>query len=304
MAANHSGTSRTLLRTVAPFAPLAIALAMNAVPRGAAGPGAAPAGAPAGAAAPAPSEITAVTCEEVADFQDCHTRYPAGCSAAAGYDPALNLLKNALIPPPGPDPIKYLARADFANLDAQVPSGLSAHNHADYESDLAKLGEGQIYGIVGYLYYAQHTGAESTNCQLTGPTSETNLQDDYTNVDFHIGIGFEPAPASAPGQHSLAQNSIIVEMTPYSRFLYENSAWTLANLKKAQDKLVRVVGQLMVDSEHNVPSQNCAVAKTTDQRNKCWRASVWELHPVVRFQVCPTTACTAESQDWVDLGKS
>jgi len=288
MATNVSRTGRTVSRNVAPFAPLALALAMNAVPSR--------------PAPPPPSETAATTCEEVADFQDCHTRYPAGCSAGAGYDPALNLLKNTLIPPPGPEPVKYLNRDDFSALDKGLPSGLTAHNHGDYQDDLEKMGEGQIYGMVGYLYYFQHTGAESTNCQLIGPTGEANSQDDYSNVDFHIGIGFD-LPTAKPDKNSLQQNSVIVEMTPYSRFLYENGAWTLDNLQKAQSKLVRVTGQLMVDSEHNVPTQNCALAKTADQKTKCWRASAWELHPVVRFQVCPTTACTSESQDWVDLGK-
>ena len=288
MATNTGGPPRTFARNVAPFAPLALALAMRAVPSR--------------STPPTPSQTAAVTCDEVADFQDCHTRYPAGCSAGAGYDPALNLLKNGLIQPPGPEPVKYLTQDDFAALDKGLPSGLTAHNHADFQDELQRMGEGQIYGIVGYLYYSQHTSAESTNCQLTGPTGEENVQDDYTNVDFHIGIGFEPKPAESD-THSLQQDSVIVEMTPYSRFLYENELWTLDNLKKAKGKLVRVVGQLMVDSEHNVPTQNCALAETSAQRSKCWRASVWELHPVVRFQVCPTNACTAASQDWVELGQ-
>jgi hypothetical protein len=239
----------------------------------------------------------------VLDFQDCHTRYPTGCSAAAGYDPALNLLKNRLIPPPGPEPVKYLTREDVKNLDANTPSGLTAHNHADFQEDLQKMGEGQIYGIVGYLFYFQPTSAESTNCQLTGPVGQLNPQDDYTNVDFHIGIGFEDPSNNKFSKHQGQQNSVIVEMTPYSRFLYENGVWTLDNLQKAQNKPVRVVGQLMVDSEHNVPTQNCALAETTDQLAKCWRASAWELHPVVRFQVCRSGTCTANSEGWVDLGQ-
>jgi len=286
MATNKSKTGVTFSRHVAPFAPLALALAMTAVPPPAVGP---------------PTEA-AVTCDEVLDFQDCHTRYPAGCSAGAGYDPALNLLKNALIPPPGPDPVKYLSREDFKNLDAGTPSGLTAHNHEEFEAALKDMGEGQSYGIVGYLYYFQHTGAESTNCQLTGPTGESDPQENYANVDYHLGIGFDPPPAKM-GKQDAQENSVIVEMTPYSRFLYEDRIWTLDNLKKAQGKLVRVVGQLMVDSEHNVPTQNCALAKTQGESTKCWRASAWELHPVVRFQVCPTNSCTAVSQDWLDLGQ-
>jgi len=43
------------------------------------------------------------------------------------------------------------------------------------------MGEGKQFGLVGYLYYYESTGAESNNCELTG----------VPNVDFHIGIGFD-----------------------------------------------------------------------------------------------------------------
>jgi len=33
----------------------------------------------------------------------------------------------------------------------------------------------------------------------------------------------------------------------------------------------------------------------------CWRASVWELHPVTRFQVCTSGTCTETSAGWTDL---
>jgi hypothetical protein len=291
MATNKTTSGQTFARHVAPFAPLALALAMNAVPSHTARP----------QEAEVPQEVTAATCDEVLDFQDCHTRYPTGCSAAAGYDAALNLLKNVLIPPPGPDPQKYLTMDDFKNLDTNTPSGLSARNHADFGEDLQKMGEGKIFGIVGYLYYFQHTGAESTNCQLEGPVGEANPQDNYTNVDYHIGIGFDPPPNNLT-KRDAQQNSVIVEMTPYSRFLYANGKWTLETLQQALHKKVRVVGQLIVDNEHDVATQNCALAESANEKTKCWRASAWELHPVVRFQYCPTDACTATSQDWVELG--
>jgi hypothetical protein len=180
---------------------------------------------------------------------------------------------------------------------------LSRTNHIDFKDQLAQLGEGQIVGVIGYLYYFQKTGAESSNCQLASSDSEGS------NVDYHIGIGFDPSLAkqtsaipSAALKKKLQQNSIIVEMTPYYRYLYHSTDWNLKNLGSILGKQVRVVGQLMNDSEHDVPSQNCSAASTATQRQKCWRYSVWELHPVIKFQTCSTDSCDENSTAWADLG--
>jgi hypothetical protein len=55
-----------------------------------------------------------------------------------------------------------------------------------------------------------------------------------------------------------------------------------------------------VDNEHLKASDNCVhpEADTT----KCWRASAWELHPVIQFYVCPIGAtCAQDSPDWTKL---
>jgi len=318
-----SPTSKTFARHVAPFAPLALALLKNAAPSSTTAPGTA-------AEEPPTTGITAVKCDEIADSQDCHSRFPTGCSAGAGYDAYLNFWKNQLIDPTtASNPVKYFTQlADYQRLDANIPSGLTRNNQADFQDQLKQLGEGQLYGMIGYLYYFQHTGAESSNCDLTGPPGDP----DYGNVDYHIGIGFDPtvaqqlrsgattalteastaAPAarkrpttkptsSGSGASTLQQTSVIVEMTPHDRFRYENSIWTLDNLKRATGRQVRVVGQLMIDNEHNLTSQNCATARTAADKQSCWRASVWELHPVVRFQVCPNDSCAPDATDWVEL---
>jgi hypothetical protein len=138
---------------------------------------------------------------------------------------------------------------------------------------------------------------------LTGPDKEGG------NVDFHIGIGFDPAltsqvnlknPAKPP--KILEQKSVVVEMTPHYRARFQDGVWTLANLKPALGHKVRVVGQLLVDSEHNRPSDDCALDGTTAQKNHCWRYSIWELHPVTRFEYCNDDSCKQDSTDWVPLG--
>lgn len=293
MTTGHKSPGVTTVRHVAPLAPLAIALLMNrAILPGSASGLAEPANA---------NEVTAVRCDDVVDFQDCHSRFPTGCSKAGGYDPYLNLLKNQLIPPSdatGEVPF-FLNLKDVKALDQKMPAALGRSNHGDFKDQLIQLGEGQLRGVIGYLYYAQKTGAESSNCQLDSTDSEGS------NVDFHIGVGFDPDIAESlregkavPGK-TITQSSMIVEMTPHYRFAFENDAWTLANVKAAIGKEVRVIGQLIVDNEHNIPSQNCALATTIKQLSTCWRGSVWELHPVVTFQVCEAESCIGDG--WSEL---
>jgi len=299
MTVSSSETNQTFRRHVAPFAPLALALLMNAIP----------------ASTPAannsalihqdiPDNVTAVACEDnIADFEACHDNYPTGCSKAAGYDAYLNYLKN-LTPSAPSGGTNFLSQADFDNLNAGTPATLGQdNNHSEFKDQLAKLGEGSQRGIIGYLYYFEATGAESSNCELTGPDAEGG------NVDFHIGVGFDENLASQVNTANppkppkkLEQQSVIVEMTPHYRARFESGIWTLANLKAALGHKVRVVGQLLVDSEHNKPADNCALDGSAAQRNHCWRYSIWELHPVTIFEYCQDNSCTQNSNNWIVLG--
>ncbi len=251
----------------------------------------------------------AAICESVTNMDACHSRYPTGCSKAGRYDPYLNILKNQVIAPPTPSQtVKFLDLNKFQKLDEDIPDGLSGDekNHALFAKELGKLGEKKMFGVVGYLYYVNKSDEESSNCQLPDKDPEG------TNVDYHIGIGFDadfaahlratkPSKLTKEDRRTLKTTSIIVEMTPHVRAEYGGEAWNYTALKQQVGKQVRVVGQLMVDSEHNVPEQNCAKATSQEQLNKCWRVSAWELHPVTQFQVCNKAdqLCTASSADWV-----
>ncbi len=304
-AGSGTSTGGHIVRHVAPFVPIAIALLLGRSllsPTGGIPAGGAPAGAAGAPGMPVPAK-----CDEVSDFMDCHSRFPTGCSASAGYDAYLNLLKNQLIQPSAAaNPVKFLVQQDFVDLDSKTPTGLSGSNHADFKDELSTLGEGQIFGLVGYLYYAKPSGVESSNCQL--PNDDTI----GTNVDFHIGIGFDSALADSiraktpltPAQSKdVTQTSVIVEMTPHYRFEFENGQWTIDAIKKMLGRQVRIIGQLLVDSEHNIASQNCALATTDKQKSSCWRASTWELHPVIQFEVCKKTSgsCGNSAADWEKL---
>jgi hypothetical protein len=291
MPANNSQTNHTFSRYVAPLAPVALALAMNFVPSN---------------KTPTPTQngpividgisIEAAQCADtVTDFQACHKDYPTGCSKAGGYDPYLNYLKN--LTPSAATGNSVLNQTAFDTLNTNTPAELGqSNNHATYKDQLSQMGEGKQFGLVGYLYYYESTGAESSNCELTG----------VPNVDFHIGIGFDQTLASqvnattpAKPPKALQQQSVIVEMTPHYRAQFEPDAWTLANLKPALGRKVRIVGQLLVDSEHNKPADNCAL---TNKTASCWRYSIWELHPVTSFEYCADNSCTEASGNWIPIG--
>jgi hypothetical protein len=281
-----------ITRHVAPLVPVGLALLSTVVPS------------PKPKVPPPIPGIVAAICEGVADFHDCHSRFPTGCNTSGSYDAYLNFLKNQLIAPaPATTSLQFLSQADFQKLDQAVPPDLKKGNHADFKDQLAQVGEGKVFSLVGYLNDAIGEQAESSNCQLTSSDPE------YSNGDYHIYIGFDPGVAAklrnkqaltSEEKKGLKQSGVIVEMTPHERFAFGNGVWTIEALTQAIGSQVRVTGQLLVDSEHNVKGQNCALGLTA----ACWRASVWELHPVTGFQVCKesTNACAPGSSGWAELG--
>jgi hypothetical protein len=289
MARTTSTGRRTSARAVAGLAPLALALLLQrAVLPGA------------GSPRPADSTDPTVCTGEIDDESACHTQFPTGCSAAARYDGYLNALKNQL---PGRSmmPVRTLGASDFDELNRKTPTGISKDNHIEFKEQLAQLGEGRLQTVVGYLYYAKKGGKESVNCQLEGEDA----------IDFHLALGFDAALAAkvlakqshqgkltAQEESDLKKTSIIVEMTPHYRARFQPD-WTLDAVKAAIGHQVKVTGLLMLDNEHQIPSDNCALGNHDD----CWRASTWELHPVTQFQVCNADICANDSNAWVELGE-
>ncbi len=236
------------------------------------------------------------TCENVTTLAACHPSHPTGCSHSASpqYDAYLNFLKNQ-VPAPDTGISRYITRSRITSLDTHTPSDTTSRNHATLATTLADLGEGNIVALIGYLYFVQNTGAETTNCQLDGD-GET---------DFHIGVGFNRAIAQGlqdghtpddVEMRRLQQTSIVVEMTPHYRAQHRPQ-WTDTLLRRFVGRQVKVVGQLMLDNEHARPRDNCAAPDADTDR--CWRATAWEIHPVTRFYVCTTAAaCSRNSSAW------
>jgi hypothetical protein len=244
-----------------------------------------------------------VVCKRVKDFRDCHTRYADGCTVVKGkgkpnYDAYLNFLKNQV--GDSQDSVGSLTGADITDKEGKLPAGLKSSNHARFAGALADLGEGNIYTVVGYLYYHMHGGQETCNCKLKGDP----------NIDKHLGVGFDADMAGRIASGDAKQGpigastevdrtSMIVEMTPFYR-AQSHPNWTEGRLDAAVGKQVKVVGQLMVDNDHLNTKDDCAFPHASSKT--CWRMSVWELHPVLAFYVCKKgVGCGSDPQEWSPL---
>jgi hypothetical protein len=291
--AAQSSRNGVVGRRLLPYVPLALGVLAQTGVVGSGG-GAAGSGA-AGAVAPGGLQPT-VCADNIADYRECHDTYPTGCGKA--YDAYLNWLKNLDFDPQKLVTQPPLTPQDLVAKDRSLPAGLSKSNHQQFQQQLQALGEGEAAVLVGVLYYAKEGGKESSNCGLQGPP----------DIDFHIGIG-PPGPLadkiaqkvglSPTDHHQMTSQSVIVEMTPHWRAEHQPD-WTVAMVQKAVGRQVRVTGQLMADNEHHVAKDDCAV---TGAGPACWRASIWELHPVTDFQVCRAASCPADGSggDWVAL---
>jgi len=165
---------------------------------------------------------------------------------------------------------------NFGNRD-EHPLSASPGPTTD-RTPLTKLGEGQLRVIEGYVMIARQEGGETVNCSKDVPN-----QPAYH--DIHISL--VPDEQSIHGDECEA---VVVEMSPHHR----PANWTAANLQAVSSKhvRVRVTGQLFFDSSHSP----CSGGGRNDSDPA--RFSLWEIHPIYKFEVCDGTDCsTAVSLD-------
>lgn len=145
---------------------------------------------------------------------------------------------------------------------------------------LQALGEGTEVVLTGYIKIARPEGAESVNCGKNVPN-----EDVYH--DIHINIVATPSAAECSG--------VVVEMIPHHR----PASWTpdALNVVKTAGLPVRVTGQLMFDSSHT-PCVNGEAVSTTGASDPA-RVSLWEIHPIYKFEVCTKGDCS--SGGWTPL---
>jgi len=143
--------------------------------------------------------------------------------------------------------------------------------------------EGDFIELVGFIAATKlpphpNTG-ESVNCKL---------KDEASN-DYHINI--------TPDKNSDETKGVVVEMIPQDPDR-KNKDWNLDKLKRiqAQQLPVKIQGRLFFDSEHQPnPTGNAG--------GNPRRFSVWEIHPLLSFYVCPSGSCTTSAgwkalKDW------
>lgn len=138
------------------------------------------------------------------------------------------------------------------------PSGKPIGRTVDDRKDIENMGEGNYVSYVALImdaHYSDTTGGEKVNCNMSGNPPN----------DIHIVL------ASKAGETDEC-TSTTAEMSPH----YRPAGWTPDKLNSLK-KPVRIRGQLFYDNSHAV----CGKTKPNPKR-----ASLWEIHPVYKIDVC------------------
>ena len=206
--------------------------------------------------------------------------------SGAGPEGQQNMAKNNFCATGTPQTITI---ADLTNLQAQVEKnpainfgnenkGTRKRGPTTNRAPLKQLGEGKLVTLKAFVLIARQEGGESVNC-------EKNVPNQPLFHDIHISL-----VASADVADECA--GVVAEMSPHHR----PDAWTHGNVEKVSKlKLpVRVTGHLYFDSSH-FP---CSNGQGSGEGNPK-RVSLWEIHPIYKFEVC-TGNCDGAGT-WVPL---
>jgi hypothetical protein len=178
--------------------------------------------------------------------------------------------------------------ADLTNLQTQVEKnpainfgsenkGTRKKGPTTNRAPLKKLGEDKLVTLKAFVFIARQEGAESVNC-------EKNVPDEPLFHDIHISLVASTANDECSG--------VVAEMSPHHR----PDVWTQENVEKVSNKKlpVRVTGHLYFDSSH-FPCSNGQSAGEGNPK----RVSLWEIHPIYKFEVC--TANCDGAGTWIAL---
>jgi hypothetical protein len=215
-----------------------------------------------------------------------------GCGSK--FDPNLNKLKNIRAEAPaavGPATNRTLAWIKKLDDPESFTDGES-------REELSALGEGQKVAVVTYLLVAKpELGGESCNCGLQ-TIAET---DNHLVLVTKATVDKFPIPKTAKTKKALDSvfkerepESITAEFTPRVRLAHPNftreKIQPMIDATSQKALLVRVTGLLLFDSEHFI-------------RNHLVRVNNWEIHPVLKLEVCKTSnGCKANGDaNWESL---
>ncbi len=179
----------------------------------------------------------------------------------------------------GPIVIKGQKISSYRSMNAAprtiVLSGLKAGSKSFSEGDFVELS-----GFIASKKLPPHPNTgESVNCKL---------KDEPSN-DYHINI--------TPAKNGNETEGVVVEMIPQNPHR-KNKGWDLTKLKTIQEKQlqVKIQGRLFFDSEHKPNTTGNAGGNPR-------RFSIWEIHPLAAFFVCPSGSCSKNTgwkalEDW------
>jgi hypothetical protein len=211
----------------------------------------------------------------VASFSQCPDQ---GCSKSGGFDSKLNERKN--IRSASLTAAKYRALDSLAQM--KMPSDYQIEGD---RSPLVRSGEGDVITTVAWLISIHKGNPESCNCGFT----------EAVNMDNHmVLITDETLKHKKPA--AWEATSFTAEFTPrvrqaahpnFTRDIVQN----LINTDPRKRLRVRITGLLMFDSEHEKPGRGLK------------RATNWEIHPVMKFEYCPSGKSCSETSDanWIDI---
>jgi hypothetical protein len=235
--------------------------------------------------------------------QSCtHPNYPSATATpidsscpvqgSGGDEATQNTAKNDFC---ASGPATPITIAEMADLQKQVednkniPFGnkdkhplTSDPGPAEDRAPLVKLREGNEVVLTGYVAMSRFESPETVNSGKAVPN-----KDAYH--DIHTSIVAKPGNAQCTG--------VVVEMIPHHR----PTSWNpeVVNAVKTAKLKVRITGQLMFDSSHS-PCIDGQPVKTGPNSQDPARVSLWEIHPIYKFEVCQVGDC-ASGSGWVPL---
>lgn len=272
-----SKTRTSIVRTVGPAIPLAIAMLGTSVLPSARVGGPASPGAAAVSEVGKPSKIFTPACD--LPFKGDRQKFDDICGIAGGSpdpaDQAESMAKNNFCAPAhDPEVLTYKNLTDLQTEATNKGIGKKLEDRKDVQN----LGEGNYVSYIAVIkdaHYSDVSGGEKVNCNQSG------------NPPNDIHIVLMPDPNDPDECHSTT-----AEMSPH----YRPTNWTPTTLKNL-GKPVRIKGQLFYDNSHTPCGAHSSNPK---------RISLWEVHPVYSIDVCKMSdlkQCQASTSaaDWTPV---
>jgi len=196
----------------------------------------------------APSPVAEIPHQSPQDFDGCSIDGDAQTASLQ----ALNEQKNRTTPP----------------MKSQIDSAITLEAVLVPGNDVTRWKPSQGAIVKGYVINVKPGGPETVNCHAK----------DLPHTDTHIEIALNPGDSEGI-------KHMIVEVTPRVRAIMaaKGKNWSTPNLHAILiGKKITVMGWMMLDKEH------CSASENTNPGNpKNWRATCWEIHPVMELAPAP-----------------